>query len=379
MTELSDALIEVPTQHVRVAQLAPHRVNFLDIFATFVVAGGMNFDADIRAREKNNPHFAFLFAPEGDAEHVYYRWRVFSLLQGDSLVRWRESPFAMQIHSRGIMYTPPPPLPPTSGLVFRSPVLGFDPTRAGSTATASEFGEPPRSFASVIASVVAHLGHLYFELPDADAALWHGMLRRLVAPAAAAIEDAMVFALQRSECAYPMMVALVEALLPERSDAASSELGRSEKQLALAHATLARLFLLHDIVVNGNAVTSDPNATPSAVRAGAFGAACPPTVRNFAHALDLLVPHIADAVAAVLSHLGEWAAPPLAPDVLHSEEGSCVSVLLAPPGEELLKWFRWSVRFWQEKSYVSLAAGMRLKASHGWLLATPPSQQAARH
>ncbi len=38
-------------------------------------------------------------------ENNYYRWRVFSLFQGDSLANWRKEPF--QMHPGGIVWVPP--------------------------------------------------------------------------------------------------------------------------------------------------------------------------------------------------------------------------------------------------------------------------------
>ncbi|KAL1437019.1 hypothetical protein MTO96_049033 [Rhipicephalus appendiculatus] len=48
----------------------------------FVVREGPMFEAMIMNRELNNPMFRFLFENQSPA-HVYYRWRLFSILQGD--------------------------------------------------------------------------------------------------------------------------------------------------------------------------------------------------------------------------------------------------------------------------------------------------------
>lgn len=60
----------------------------------FVIREGPLFEALIMAREFNNPMFRFLYENES-AEHIYYRWRLFSLLQGDTPTEWSEKEFRM--------------------------------------------------------------------------------------------------------------------------------------------------------------------------------------------------------------------------------------------------------------------------------------------
>lgn len=61
-------------------------------------------------RERGNPTYAFLFELQS-ALHQYYRWRVFSFAQGDTLTRWRVDPFVMV---QGGPRWLPPPLPEDS-------------------------------------------------------------------------------------------------------------------------------------------------------------------------------------------------------------------------------------------------------------------------
>lgn len=58
-------------------------------------------------QQQNNPAFAFLFEL-GSPANMYYKWRVFSLLNGDSHVNWRVTPFQMFIGGPLVI---PPPLP----------------------------------------------------------------------------------------------------------------------------------------------------------------------------------------------------------------------------------------------------------------------------
>lgn len=60
----------------------------------FVVREGPMFEAMIMRREIDNPIFRFLFENESPA-HIYYRWKLFSLLQGDTPAEWRQKEFRM--------------------------------------------------------------------------------------------------------------------------------------------------------------------------------------------------------------------------------------------------------------------------------------------
>lgn len=73
-------------------------------------------------REKGNPKFQFLFDNKvtelahvlfnewpliwkQSEEHVYYRWRLYSILQGDTKSQWRTEPF--QMFEGGAWWIPP--------------------------------------------------------------------------------------------------------------------------------------------------------------------------------------------------------------------------------------------------------------------------------
>lgn len=56
-------------------------------------------------KERNNPEFAFLY-DLSSPDHAYYRWRLYSLLQGDSLKAWRTAQFVMVKGSAA--WIPPP-------------------------------------------------------------------------------------------------------------------------------------------------------------------------------------------------------------------------------------------------------------------------------
>ncbi|KAK8738232.1 hypothetical protein OTU49_004118 [Cherax quadricarinatus] len=79
----------------------------------FIVREGPMFEAMIMNREINNPDFRFLFENQSPA-HVYYRWKLFSMLQGDSPNRWTTRPFRM--FANGSIWKPPPLNPFLQGM-----------------------------------------------------------------------------------------------------------------------------------------------------------------------------------------------------------------------------------------------------------------------
>ncbi|CAH1244975.1 U2SURP [Branchiostoma lanceolatum] len=79
----------------------------------FVVREGPMFEAMIMNREINNPMFRFLFENQSPA-HVYYRWKLFSILQGDSPQKWKPQEYRM--FKSGSLWRPPPMNPYLQGM-----------------------------------------------------------------------------------------------------------------------------------------------------------------------------------------------------------------------------------------------------------------------
>lgn len=79
----------------------------------FIVREGPMFEAMIMNREISNAEFRFLFENQSPA-HVYYRWKLFSMLQGDSPNRWSTKPFRM--FKNGSIWKPPPLNPFLQGM-----------------------------------------------------------------------------------------------------------------------------------------------------------------------------------------------------------------------------------------------------------------------
>uniref|UniRef100_T1GB04 U2 snRNP-associated SURP motif-containing protein n=1 Tax=Megaselia scalaris TaxID=36166 RepID=T1GB04_MEGSC len=70
----------------------------------FVIREGPMFEALVMSREMENPLFRFLFDNESPT-HIYYRWKLYSLLQGDTATEWNEKPFRM--FQAGPIWKPP--------------------------------------------------------------------------------------------------------------------------------------------------------------------------------------------------------------------------------------------------------------------------------
>ncbi|CAG7733273.1 unnamed protein product [Allacma fusca] len=101
----STVKVVVPTDRTLVSLI--HRM------VEFVTREGPMFEAMIMNREINNPQYRFLFENQSPA-HVYYRWKLFSILQGDSTQRWRTDEFRMFKH--GSIWRPPTLNPFTQGM-----------------------------------------------------------------------------------------------------------------------------------------------------------------------------------------------------------------------------------------------------------------------
>lgn len=111
--------------------LSASRACLVDTLAAYVAVDGLAFEQAVMEREQSNPvrhtraarslspscaythltplvplpqDFGFLFDPDC-ADHQYYRWRVYSLTQGDTLAQWRQEPFLIQ--QGGAVWHPP--------------------------------------------------------------------------------------------------------------------------------------------------------------------------------------------------------------------------------------------------------------------------------
>uniref|UniRef100_A0A3Q2QPU0 Zgc:163098 n=1 Tax=Fundulus heteroclitus TaxID=8078 RepID=A0A3Q2QPU0_FUNHE len=95
---LSEAVVKVVIPTERNLLFLIHRM------IEFVVREGPLFEAMIMNKEKNNPDYRFLFDNKSQ-DHVYYRWKLFSILQGESPTKWRTAEF--RLFRGGSLWRPP--------------------------------------------------------------------------------------------------------------------------------------------------------------------------------------------------------------------------------------------------------------------------------
>ncbi|MEQ2293122.1 hypothetical protein AMECASPLE_029988, partial [Ameca splendens] len=95
---LSEAVVKVVIPTERNLLFLIHRM------IEFVVREGPLFEAMIMSKEKNNPDYRFLFENKSQ-DHVYYRWKLFSILQGESPTKWRTAEF--RLFRGGSLWRPP--------------------------------------------------------------------------------------------------------------------------------------------------------------------------------------------------------------------------------------------------------------------------------
>ncbi|XP_051543430.1 U2 snRNP-associated SURP motif-containing protein isoform X2 [Myxocyprinus asiaticus] len=169
----------------------------------FVVREGPMFEAIIMSREKNNPEFRFLFDNKSH-EHVYYRWKLYSILQGENPNNWRTSTFRM--FRNGSLWKPP----------LLNPYLHGD-EEAEEISFPSQEEEQKK-------------GHMKTEHRERLEALLRGLT-----PRRDEIGDAMLFCLERAEAAEEVVSCITESL-------------------SIPHTPLqkkiARLYLISDILYN---------------------------------------------------------------------------------------------------------------------------------
>lgn len=161
------------------------------------------FEAMIMNREINNPEFRFMFENQSPA-HVYYRWKLFSMLQGDSPSRWSTRPFRM--FEDGSIWKPPPLNPFLQGMpeeLIQSEDEEDDKNKKGS-------------------------------LSNAQRGRLETMIRNL-APEREKVGEAMVWCIEHADAAEEICQCVTEALI-------NTETALPKK--------IARLYLVSDILHN---------------------------------------------------------------------------------------------------------------------------------
>ncbi|KAJ9470973.1 Protein RRC1 [Diplonema papillatum] len=182
--------------HVAVTpeKLPEEQRQLIDAIVPYVVKHGSVFESAIQQREAQNPHFGFLTPSLRNPAHVYYKWRVYSLLQKDTFERHRDFPFQMVMN--GPLWIPP-----------KCPDWAAAPV-------------PPAAKGDLLSSKQKEE--------------WFNILRKLTTENAS-IRDAMLYALDHGAQAQNVCDVLADAL----------SLAQTAPELKLA-----RLFLVSDILYN---------------------------------------------------------------------------------------------------------------------------------
>ncbi|XP_056252799.1 U2 snRNP-associated SURP motif-containing protein [Seriola aureovittata] len=195
---LSEAVVKVVIPTERNLLFLIHRM------IEFVVREGPVFEAIIMNKEKNNPEYRFLFDNKSQ-DHVYYRWKLFSILQGESPTEWRTTDFRM---FRG-------------GSLWRPPVLNNYSQKGEERAEVEEDASPEEEVKKG-------------QLRNEHRQRLETLLKELT-PSRGDIANAMLFCL-------------------ERADAAEEVVGHITESFSLLQTPLqkkvARLYLVSDILHN---------------------------------------------------------------------------------------------------------------------------------
>ncbi|PVV04415.1 hypothetical protein BB560_001093 [Smittium megazygosporum] len=94
---------EIPEVHVKMS-MDSKSLCLIHHVCEYVIRYGPKFEEMLMIKEHDSPKFRFLFENES-SEHVYYRWKLYSLLNGDSTDHWSTKMFYM--FSKGPIWYPP--------------------------------------------------------------------------------------------------------------------------------------------------------------------------------------------------------------------------------------------------------------------------------
>lgn len=176
-------------------------LNIIHRMIEFVIREGPMFEALIMSREMENPLFSFLFDNESPA-HIYYRWKLFSLLQGDTPSEWNEKEFRMF----------------KGGPIWKPPIANF-----------YTMGMPEELVVDPDATVV-HKG----ALSNAQRDRLEDLLRHIT-PERSRIGDAMIFCIEHADAADEICECIAESL---------------SNPDTLVSKKVARLYLISDLLHN---------------------------------------------------------------------------------------------------------------------------------
>ena len=229
----------------------PLRLKFITTVASFVAKDGSVLEKKLIETQSFNPDFQFL-TPRDDAdavsvvgggacedeerfaEHVFYRWRVYSFAQGDGLNSWRTEPFVM-FEPHGRFWIPPPP----NELAAQEEEEAEERRERGRIDAREErrrLAEEKRDCTTTGAQMRREGGE-GVRLNDWERGVFRELLRDRLCASQDSICEAMAFAFDKSGAAREISELLRDALLESRNGIS-------------VDTRVARLFLLSDILFN---------------------------------------------------------------------------------------------------------------------------------
>uniref|UniRef100_A0AC34QMV4 U2 snRNP-associated SURP motif-containing protein n=1 Tax=Panagrolaimus sp. JU765 TaxID=591449 RepID=A0AC34QMV4_9BILA len=191
----------------------------------YVVREGPQFEAAIMTREMKNPAFRFLYE-NCQPMHTYYRWKLFSILQGDDPYNWRTERFRM--FDEGSWWEPPP-YDLGKEMLPQLYYTAYKPKAKGSFHRKRQLAEADRE-----RTEAEKAKRRRGALSDDDRDFLEQMLRNLT-PKRRHVGLAMCWCLRRAKSAKEIVECIVEALMiPETP----------------LYKKLGRFYLLSDILAN---------------------------------------------------------------------------------------------------------------------------------
>lgn len=221
----------------------------------FLIRSGPLFEAILMAKERQNPMYRFLF-DNHHPTHVYYRWRLYSILQGDDRIKWRLDKFKM--FEGGSWWQPPPHALFELGMPPQLYDTAYVPKRRRSndkkqinlrkrslstekkieekeeTDENKERVERRKRALKNIAEKEEQRKRLKGVLNDQAREELENILRNLT-PEKIAIGDAMVWCLDHAECSKEITQCIFESLCIKETP---------------LHKKIARIYLVSDILAN---------------------------------------------------------------------------------------------------------------------------------
>ena len=230
----------------------PARAYFISTIASFVAKDGTILEKRLMELEATNPAFQFLTMPPETAkdtgldleqkkkqvaEHIFYRWRVYSFSQGDGFNTWRTEPFQI-FKPNGKFWIPPP--------LNREAALQEEQERKRRE-EAIEEQKKQRRRRNITGRQFERAARGPGNAADGSAKLtpeeldeFNQLIRRKLCASRDAICEAMAFCFEKSGMCTEIAQLLKEALLEDENSCPGISL----------ETRIARLYLLSDVLFN---------------------------------------------------------------------------------------------------------------------------------